>query len=82
MRLRITAAAMAVIGLLVASPDRATAVEGGAGFYLLGSTTTNAGILPPPGTYVIDYNYFYSGSTDIAFDRAGLILDGGVEAGV
>jgi len=82
MRTRIATAAVVLFGLLIAPVHKATAVEGGAGFYLLGSTTTNAGILPPPGTYVIDYNYFYSGSTDIAFDRAGLILDGGIEAGV
>ena len=82
MRKFIATAVLVLVGLLGAPADKATAVEGGAGFYLLGSTTTNAGILPPPGTYIIDYNYFYSGSTDFAFDRAGLILDGGVEASV
>lgn len=39
-----------------------------------------AGYLPPPGTYLQDYNYYYSGSTDIALDVAGLVLEGGVEA--
>lgn len=78
---------LAILVLLLASiiglhTNGAKAAEGGYGFYLLGSTTTNAGILPPPGTYLLDYNYFYSGSTDFAFDRAGLILDGGVEGDV
>jgi hypothetical protein len=82
MRRFVATAVLVLVGLVGMPKDQATAVEGGAGFYLLGSTTTNAGILPPPGTYIIDYNYFYSGSTDFVFDRAGLILDGGVEAGV
>jgi len=63
-----------------AHTNRAIAAEAAQGFYLLGSTTTNAGILPPPGTYLIDYNYFYSGSTDFTLEIAGLILDGGVDA--
>ena len=78
---------LAILVLLLASiiglhTNGAKAAEGGYGFYLLGSTTTNAGILPPPGTYLLDYNYFYSGSTDFALDVAGLILDGGVEGDV
>lgn len=60
--------------------NRATAAEGAVGFYLLGSTTTNAGILPPPGTYFIDYNYYYSGSTNFTLDIAGLTVSGGVDA--
>ena len=82
MRQLIAAAGLALVGLFGVPADKAVAVESGAGFYLLGSTTTNAGILPPPGTYIIDYNFFYSGSTDITFETAGLILDGGVEGGV
>jgi len=62
--------------------NRATAAEGATGFYLLGSTTTNAGILPPPGTYFIDYNLYYSGSTDFTLDIAGLTVSGGVDANV
>jgi hypothetical protein len=34
---------------MAASP--ALAVEGGVGFYLLGSRTTMGGYVPPPGTY-------------------------------
>jgi len=82
MRKLFATAVLVLVGLAGLPKDEAMAVESGVGFYLLGSTTTNAGILPPPGTYIIDYNYFYSGSTDFTFDAAGLILDGGVEAGV
>ena len=82
MRTRIATAAVVLFGLIIAPVHKATAVESGYGFYLLGSTTTSAGILPPPGTYVLDYNYFYSGSTDFTFETAGLILEGGVEGGV
>ncbi len=72
--------ALVLVTAFGAHTNRVIAAEGAVGFYLLGSTTTNAGILPPPGTYVIDYNYFYSGSTDFTLDIAGLILDGGVDA--
>ena len=57
-----------------------SAAEGAVGFYLLGSTTTSAGVLPPPGSYFIDYNYYYSGSTDFQLDIAGVIVSGGVNA--
>ncbi len=72
--------ALVLVTVFGAHTSRVIAAEGAAGFYLLGSTTTNAGILPPPGTYVINYNYFYSGSTDFTLDIAGLILDSGVDA--
>jgi hypothetical protein len=64
----------------VTCPDEADAAEGGLGFYLLGSKTSLAGFVPPPGTYVADYNYFYSGSTDINFNIGGVNVDGGVDA--
>ena len=72
--------ALVLVTTFGAHTNRVIAAEGAVGFYLLGSTTTNAGILPPPGTYVINYNYFYSGSTEVTLDVAGLILDGGVDA--
>jgi len=58
---------------------QAAAAEGAVGFYLLGSTTTNAGILPPPGSYLIDYNFYYSGSTSFTLDIAGLTVSGGID---
>lgn len=75
---------LAVLALMLCAglgmrADRVIAAEGAVGFYLLGSGTTNAGILPPPGSYLIDYNYFYSGSTDFTLDFSGLTLSGGID---
>ena len=49
----------AAIGIAV---PHAQAAENAAGVYLLGSKTSMAGFVPPPGTYVTDYNYYYAGS--------------------
>ena len=38
------------------------AAENAAGFYLLGTKGSMAGFIPPPGTYFVDVNYWYSGS--------------------
>jgi hypothetical protein len=38
------------------------AAESGVGFYLLGSRGPAAGVVPPPGTYLQNDLYFYSGS--------------------
>ncbi len=56
------------------------AAEGAGSFYLLGSKTSMAGFLPPPGTYVQDLNFFYSGSSDVALDLGGVEVTGGVDA--
>lgn len=58
----------------------ALAVEGGTSFYLLGSKTTMAGFLPPPGFYGLLQNYAYTGSADIDFETARVELKGGVDA--
>lgn len=50
--------------LAVAVAGQAHAVEGGAGFYILGSRTTMGGAVPPPGTYFQQSIYGYSGSND------------------
>jgi hypothetical protein len=71
---------LGLLGLAGSPQSPASAAEGAIGFYLLGSKTTMAGYLPPPGTYLQNYNYYYSGSTDFTLDIAGLVLDGGVEA--
>lgn len=76
-------AAVVVTGLALAigaHSDRVQAAESGLGFYLLGSKTSMAGFVPPPGTYLADYNYFYTGSADIDFSIGGVTLDGGVDA--
>jgi hypothetical protein len=55
------------------------AAENATGFYLLGSKSSMAGYVPPPGIYVVDINYAYSGSASgsaargIALRRTGVI---------
>ncbi len=39
----------------------AHAVDGGAGFYILGGKGSLAGILPPPGLFYTNDIYYYSG---------------------
>jgi len=39
----------------------AQAAENAAGWYALGTKASMAGFVPPPGTYFIDVNYYYSG---------------------
>lgn len=53
---------LGLLGILAGPASPAFAAEGAVGFYLLGSKTTMAGYLPPPGTYLQDYNYYYSGA--------------------
>lgn len=60
--------------------EHADAAEGALGFYLLGSKTSLAGFVPPPGTYLADFNYFYTGSTDIDINIGGVNIVGGVDA--
>lgn len=64
----------------VAGVGPAIAAEGATGFYLLGSRTSMAGFVPPPGTYVQSSNYLYSGSTSAELNFAGLTIAGGVDA--
>lgn len=51
----------AVAGLLALAPS-AMAAENGVGFYLLGGRGPMAGYIPPPGVYVQNDVYVYSGS--------------------
>ena len=67
------------VGIAI-GPATALAAEGATGFYLLGSKTSMAGFIPPPGTYLSDVNYYYSGSTDVQLQFAGLTISGGVDA--
>lgn len=62
--------------------NHANAAEGATGFYLLGSKTSMAGFIPPPGTYLTDINYLYSGSAsaNVDLEFAGVTLSGGVDA--
>lgn len=78
---KVIAALGAGMALQLAGPaDPAHAAESATGFYLLGSKTSMAGYVPPPGTYVVDMNYYYTGSANIELSFAGLTLSGGVDA--
>ncbi len=46
---------------LLGQTNQMQATEGGAGVYLNGFTGFMAGVVPPPGTYVTNYVYHYSG---------------------
>lgn len=55
-------AAAVVAGGMVLAPATADAGESATSVYLLGSKGAMAGFTPPPGLYVADANYYYSGS--------------------
>ena len=74
--------AAAVFGCLLVQTSQADAAEGASGFYLLGSKTSMAGFVPPPGTYVQDINYGYSGSANVALAFGGINVTGGIDADV
>jgi hypothetical protein len=63
---------LATAGLALAA-TQARAAENATGIYLLGIKTSMAGFLPPPGTYVTDINYYYSGDASGAA-AAGIAL--------
>lgn len=64
MRYPITAKSIFLASALlsVGYAGEATAAEGGAGFYLLGSKGPAAGALPPPGIYFQNDVYIYTGT--------------------
>lgn len=86
MTTRSPAAALALLVAVTGTGEHAEAAEDAAGVYLLGSKTAMAGFVPPPGTYVTDLNYLYSGDAGgaaargIALRQTGAILN--VEADV
>jgi len=74
------AAACAVSVTALAASSQAVAVEGAGGIYLLGSKTSMAGMVPPPGTYLQNMNYVYSGDASSTLEFAGLTISGGIDA--
>lgn len=66
-------------GCLLFGAGQGWAVENGAGFYLLGSRGPMAGVLPPPGLYLQNDFYRYSGSAGASRDFP---LNGKVVAGI
>jgi hypothetical protein len=78
MRASISTLMLVTAGCLAATPARAA--ENATGIYLLGIKSSMAGFVPPPGTYVTDYNYNYSGNASgaaaagVALRRTGKTL--------
>ena len=66
---------MALFVMATQNPTRAT--EGGASVYLNGFTGFMAGVVPPPGTYVTNYVYHYSGDASASLQ---IPIAGAVEA--
>ena len=56
--------AVTVIALTCMGGGGARAAEDAAGIYLLGAKGSMAGYLPPPGTYLSNFNYYYEGDAD------------------
>jgi hypothetical protein len=74
----IVVAATCLAAGLASSP--ALAVEGGSGFYLLGSRTSMGGYVPPPGTYLNSTTYAFVGNADLDFATGGVKLSGQIDA--
>ncbi len=61
---------ISLVLMLVNAPTRdAKAVEGGGGLYGLGINVPLSGIVPDPGTYYLNYFYFFDQSASIVPDR-------------
>ena len=60
------------------SGGKVEAAEDGKSIYLLGIATSQAGIVPPPGSYGASYNFFYTGSSqDATVGNSVLLPDSG-----
>jgi hypothetical protein len=62
MRASMLLSGVVAVGIGAAMAPAASAAENATGLYLLGVKTSMAGFVPPPGTYVTDINFYYSGS--------------------
>ena len=76
--LNIQAAMVFVVAM--ATSWHVDAVEGGSGFYLLGSKGSLAGVLAPTGNYLAVDTYYYSG--DISHTEALPVVGGDLEVGL
>jgi hypothetical protein len=61
MRHRAAIIAVLALGLPSIGVSEGQAAENAAGWYALGTKASMAGYVPPPGTYFIDVNLYYSG---------------------
>jgi len=58
---KICGLSVGLIGFSFATIGVVEAAENAAGIYLLGSKSSMAGYTPPPGVYLTDINYYYTG---------------------
>jgi hypothetical protein len=72
---RMLAGGLALSAAILCGPRSADAVEGAAGFYLLGSKGSMAGFTPPPGTYVLDTKFYYSGDIGLTLLNDALLAN-------
>jgi hypothetical protein len=72
--------AVTLLGSLATTPG-VYAAEGGASFYLLGSRGPMAGFTPPPGVFLQNDMYLYSGNANIDLDLGGNLV-GDVDADI
>ena len=72
---------IALVFLAVAGTSYSQAAEDAKQFYLLGSNASGAGIMPPPGTTLVNYDFYYTGdasgkaATGILLNEGGARLD-------
>ena len=73
-----------VCGIAAGQPNAGLAAESATSFYLLGSKGSMAGATPPPGLYVVDFNYYYAGKAEgqaalgVSLQRTGARDTGGI----
>jgi hypothetical protein len=72
--------ALAFTAPLVSCALDAAAVESGFGVHTLGAKGPGAGIIPPPGTYLVSQHFIYSGQYDgLVSPVPGALLDANVK---
>jgi hypothetical protein len=70
----IFSSALTLILIAAISSPPARAAEDAKGFYLLGSVASMGQVVPPPGSYFVNYKYFYTGDASANAAR-GVALD-------
>jgi hypothetical protein len=75
MRGRVALLAAFALGVATIGSIEAQAAENAAGWYALGTKASMAGFVPPPGTYFIDVNYYYSGDASGTAARGVALRD-------
>ena len=64
MRFSISGRIISAVSALALTAISSQAAEQATSVYLLGSKSSMSGFIPPPGTYLVDLNFYYSGSAN------------------